>query len=144
MKRTAKGAALAVALILLTGLTAIALAAGAAAVTALALAGHQQAATLALEAAEAGVAHALQAATVQPGPAAAGPLPHSVGGTADARFETQTTALTGAGALPPGFSVGETDRSFQAQHYLILSDGHATRNTQVRLEQGFYVVVPHQ
>jgi hypothetical protein len=140
--RTARGAALAVALILLAGLTAVALAAAASAVTALALAGHQQAASLALEAAEAGVAHALLAATEHPGPAAAGPLLHSVGGTADARFETRTTAVAGAGALPPGFSIGETNRSFQAQHYLILSDGHATRNAQVRLEQGFYVVVP--
>ena len=144
MNRTSKGAALAVALILLTGLTAVALAAGAAAVTALALAGHQQAATLALEAAEAGIAHALLAATARPGPATAGPLAHSVGGAGDARFETQTTAVAGAGALPPGFSVGESDRSFQAQHYLILSDGQATRNTQVRVEQGFYVVVLHE
>ena len=142
--RTARGAALAVALILLAGLTAVALAAAAGAVTALALAGHQQAASLALEAAEAGVAHALLAATEHPGPAAAGPLLHSVGGTADARFETRTTEVAGPGALPPGFSVGESDRSFQAQHYLILSDGHATRNAQLRLEQGFYVVVPHQ
>ncbi|MSQ92342.1 MAG: hypothetical protein EXR87_05340 [Gammaproteobacteria bacterium] len=144
MKQTEKGAALAVALVLLTGLSALALAAAAAAVTALALAGHQQVAAIALEAAEAGVVHALLAATEQPGPAAAEPLPHSVGGTTDARFETRTTELNGDGALPPGFSIGETDRTFQAQHYLIVSDGHAMRNARVRIEQGFYVVVPHQ
>ncbi len=144
MKQAEKGAALAVALVLLTGLSALALAAAAAAVTALALAGHQQVAAIALEAAEAGVAHALLAATEHPGPAAAGPLPHSVGGTTDARFETRTTEVDGDGALPPGFSIGATDRTFQAQHYLIVSDGHAMRNARVRLEQGFYVVVPHQ
>ncbi len=144
MKHAAKGAALAVALILLSGLSALALAAAAAAVTALALAGYQQAAALALEAAEAGVAHALIAAKEHPGPDAAGPMPHRVGGTADARFETQTTEVKGDGALPPGFSIGATDHAFQAQHYLIRSDGNATRNARVRLEQGFYVVVPHQ
>ena len=144
MKNAEQGAALAVAFLLLTGLSALALAAAATAVTALALAGHQQAAALALEAAEAGVAHALIAAKEHPGPDAAGPMPHRVGGTADARFETQTTEVKGDGALPPGFSIGATDHTFQAQHYLILSDGHATRHVQVRLEQGFYVVVPHQ
>lgn len=144
MKHASQGAALAVALVLLTGLAALALAAAATAVTALALTGHQQGAAHALEAAEAGIALALHAATEHPGPQVAGPLPHSVGGTTQARFETQTTEIDGDGALPPGFSVGATDTAFQAQHYLIVSDAQAARNVRVRLEQGFYVVVPHQ
>jgi hypothetical protein len=125
----------------MTGLSALALAAAAAAVTALALAGHQQAAAIALEAAEAGIARALKAASERAGPAVAGPMPHDVGGTAQARFETQTTELDN-GALPPGFSIGETGTAFQSQHYLVVSDGQAVRNVRVRLEQGFYVVVP--
>jgi hypothetical protein len=126
----------------MTGLSALALAAAAAAVTALALAGHQQAAAIALEAAEAGIAHALKAASERAGPAVAGPMPHDVGGTAQARFETRTTELDDNGALPPGFSIGETGTAFQSQHYLVVSDGQAVRNVRVRLEQGFYVVVP--
>ena len=144
MKHASQGAALAVTLVLLTGLAALALAAAATAVTALALAGHLQGAAHALEAAEAGIAHAMQAATEHPGPLLAGPLPHSVGGTTHSSFEIQTTEIVGDGALPPGFSIGATDTAFQAQHYLIVSNSQATRNTRVRLEQGFYVVVPHQ
>jgi Tfp pilus assembly protein PilX len=143
VKHASKGAALAVVLVLLTGLSALALAAAAAAVTALALAGHQQAAAFALEAAEAGIANALQTARERAGPSVAGTLPHGVGGITQARFETRTTELDGNGALPPGFSIGTTGTTFQSQHYLIVSDGQATRNTRVRLEQGFYVVVPH-
>ncbi len=143
MKHESRGAALAVALVLLTGLSALALAAAAAAVTALALAGHQQAAAIALEAAEAGIAYALQAATEQSGASVAGPSPHSVGGITQARFETRTTQLEGNGALPPGFSIGATSTTFQSQHYLIVSDARATRDVHMRLEQGFYVVEPH-
>jgi hypothetical protein len=143
MRSANRGAALAVALVLLTGLSALALAAATTAITALALAGHQQAAAFALEAAEAGIANALQTAREQPGPGVAGTLPHDVGGITQARFESRTTELDGNGALPPGFSIGTTSTAFQAQHYLIVSEGQATRNTRVRLEQGFYVVVPH-
>jgi hypothetical protein len=126
----------------MTGLSALALAAAAAAVTALALAGHQQAAAIALEAAEAGIAHALIAASERAGPAVAGPMPHDVGGITQARFETRTTLQEGNGALPPGFSIGAASTAFQSQHYLVVSDGQAVRNVRVRLEQGFYVVVP--
>ena len=142
MKLASRGAALAVALVLLTGLAALALAAAATAVTALALTGHQQGAALALEAAEAGIAEALQAAIEQPGPRHAGPMPHVVGGTTQAGFETWTTEINGACALSPGFSLGTSETAFQAQHFLIVSTGQATRNARVKLEQGFYVVVP--
>lgn len=144
MKQAQSGAALAVALVLLTGLSALALAAAVAAITALALAGYQQGAAFALEAAEAGVARALQVATEQPGPATTASMAHSVGGTTEGSFETRTTEVNGIGALPPGFSIGATDQTFQAQHYLIESDGRAARRTRVWIEQGFYVVVPHQ
>jgi len=142
MKAASRGAALAVALVLMAGLGALALAAGAAAITALALAGHQQAAAIALEAAEAGIAAALAEARERPGPASIGPLPHAAGGTTDASFESRTIEQDGNGALPPGFSIGESAMSFGERHYLIIANGHATRDTRLRLEQGFYVVVP--
>jgi len=142
MKSLSAGAALAVALVLLAGLSALALAAAAAAVTALALAGHQQGAAIALEAAEAGIASALLKAREQPGPAVAGPLPLRAGSVTVARFVTRTVAMSGDGALPPGFSVGESATGFRSQHYLITSDGHSARDARVSLEQGFYVVVP--
>ena len=62
MNNAAKGSALVVVLVLMSGLGALALAAAAAAVTALALAGHQQMAQNAFEAAEAGIVAALLAA----------------------------------------------------------------------------------
>ena len=142
MKAASRGAALAVALVLMAGLGALALAAGAAAITALALAGHQQGAAVALEAAEAGIAAALEEARVHPGPASIGPLPHAAGGTTDAFFESRTIEQDGSGAFPPGFSIGESATGFGARHYLIIADGHATRDARLRLEQGFYVVVP--
>lgn len=144
MTRACAGAALAVALVLLAGLSALALAAAAAAITALALAGHQQRAALALEAAEAGISRALETARQHAAPGSVGPTPHSVGGTSLALFQTWTTAVADGDALPPGFSIGESDSTFQARHFLIVSSGQATRNARVRLEQGFYVVVPHR
>ena len=144
MRATSRGAALAVALVLMAGLGALALAAGAAAITALALAGHQQGAAIALEAAEAGVAAALEEAREHPGPASIGPLPHAAGGTTEAFFESRTIEQDGSGAFPPGFSIGESATGFGARHYLIIADGQAMRETRLRLEQGFYVVVPGQ
>ncbi len=63
MKRNARGSAFVVVLVLMSGLGALALAAAAAAMTALALAGHQQMAQNAFEAAETGIVSALLAAT---------------------------------------------------------------------------------
>ncbi len=139
-----RGAALAIALVLLAGLSALALAAAAAAVTALALTGHQQGAAHALEAAEAGITHALQVARGHAGASSAGPISHGVGEATLAHFETRTTEIESDGATPPGFSIGSPDSALRAQHYLIVSTGQATRNAQLRLEQGFYVVVPYQ
>jgi hypothetical protein len=144
VKAGSKGAALAVTMVLLTGLSALALAAGAAAVTALALAGYQQGAAIALEAAESGISRAMEQARVQPGPAAAGPLSHTAGGATEARFTTRTIEQAGSGALPAGFSIGESATSFRSRHYFIVADGEATRGARVRLEQGFYVVGPGQ
>ena len=142
MTAASRGAALAVALVLMAGLGALALAAGAAAITALALAGYQQGAAIALEAAEAGVSRALEEAREHAGPAHIGPLPHGIGDATNSSFATETIEQPGDGTLPPGFSLGESATGFATRHYLVIAEGWASRNSQQRLEQGFYVVVP--
>jgi hypothetical protein len=49
----------------------------------------------------------------------------------------------GVGALPVGFTIGENAGSFGARHFFITADGSSGRGARARLEQGFYVVVPH-
>jgi hypothetical protein len=137
MRSRARGAALAVALVLLTGLSVLALAA----VMALALTGYQQAEAAALEAAEAGIARAIQAAAQHAGPGMAA-MPHAVGGASSARFESRTTELDSDGALPEGFSIGANDGTFRSRNFLIVSQGWATRDVTLRLEQGFHLVAP--
>jgi Tfp pilus assembly protein PilX len=137
-----RGSALVVVLVLLSGLGALALAAAAAAMTALALAGHQQMAQNAFEAAEAGIAIALleaaearrggtNAATIRPDDA-----------TARADFRTETREAEGPGTLPAGFSIGENAGTFTARHFFITADAESGRGARARLEQGFYLVVP--
>lgn len=142
MSTRADGSALVVVLVLMSGLGAIALAAAAAAMTALALAGHQQMAQNAFEAAESGIAFALfDAAAVRgPGTNAGTLLPDDL--TARASFRTATVEAAGAGALPEGFTIGQNDGSFAARHFFITSDADSGRATRTRLEQGFYIVVP--
>ncbi len=129
-------------MVLLSGLGALALAAAAAAMTALALAGHQQMAQNAFEAAESGIVHALLAAAQvrRGGVGAATILPDEA--TARAEFRTETREAAGPGALPVGFSIGENTGTFTARHFFITSDADSGRGTRVRLEQGFYFVVP--
>jgi hypothetical protein len=138
----ARGSALVVVLVLLAGLGALALAAAAAAMTALALAGHQQMAQNAFEAAETGIVSALldAAATRDGGRLDGTVLPDEA--TARAGWSTETQEAAGAGALPEGFSVGENAGTFAARHYFISADGNSGRGVRVRLEQGFYLVVP--
>jgi len=142
MRNRNRGTALVVTLVLLAGLGALALAAAAAAMTALALAGHQQMAQNAFEAAEAGIAHALAQASAmrRPGTHSATIQPDDA--TATANFHTETLEANGPGALPTGFSVGEGAGTFTARHFFIASHGRSGRGARSRLEQGFYFVVP--
>jgi hypothetical protein len=139
---TSRGSALVVVLVLMSGLGAMALAAVAAAMTALALAGHQQMAQNAFEAGESGIAQALldAAALRAEGSAAGTILPEDW--TARASFRTATTEAAGPGALPAGFTLGQNDGSFAARHFFITADADSGRGTRARLEQGFYLVVP--
>jgi hypothetical protein len=132
-----------VVLVLLSGIGALALAAAAAAMTALALAGHQQMAQNAFEAAESGIVAALVAAQATRAAAIATGdiLPGEA--TAHAGWRTDTREALGVGALPVGFTIGENAGSFGARHFFITADGSSGRGARARLEQGFYVVVPH-
>jgi hypothetical protein len=142
VRRLWRGSALVVVLVLMSGLGALALAAAAAAMTALALAGHQQMAQNAFEAAETGIASALLAATEarDGGVAAAEILPEIA--TARAAYRTETREAPGPGALPLGFSIGENAGTVAARHFFITADGESGRGARQRLEQGFYFVVP--
>jgi len=137
-----RGSALVVVLVLLSGLGALALAAAAAAMTALSLAAHQQMAQNAFESAESGIVAALLEATAarQGGTADGTVLPDDA--TARAGWHTETREAEGPGALPEGFSVGENTGTFTSQHFFITADGSSGRGARVRLEQGFYLVVP--
>ena len=143
MTARARGSALVVVLVLLSGLGALALAAAAAAMTALALAGHQQMAENAFEAAETGIVIALvEALATRTGGAASGTvLPDEP--TARAEWRTVTSEAEGPGALPEGFSIGENGGTFATRHFFITADASSGRGARVRLEQGFYVVVPN-
>src|SRR5262245_40820943 len=137
-----RGSALVVVLVLLSGLGGLALAAAAAAMTALALAGHQQMVQNAFEAAESGIVASLLAATAarDGGTADDAILPDDA--TAHAAWHAETREAEGAGALPEGFTIGENTNSFASRHYFVTSDGDSGRGARVRLEQGFYLVVP--
>lgn len=142
MTRRERGAALAMTLVLLGGLGVLALSAASAAVSALALAGRQQSALQAFEAAEAGVAQALELAATSRGAArlAQTPYPDEAGATAS--FAARIERIDLPGTLPPGFSIGEHAGAFGAQHYVVVADGRAIRGARVRIEQGFYLVTP--
>ena len=137
-----RGSALVVTLVLLSGLGALALAAAAAAMTALALAGHQQMSQNAFEAAESGIVHALMQAAALRGAATHAGTIRQQDPTAAAAFQTVTSEAEGPGPLPDGFSLGENTGTFTAQSFFITADAQSGRGTRVRLEQGFYLVVP--
>jgi hypothetical protein len=137
-----RGSALVVTLVLLSGLGALALAAAAAAMTALALAGHQQMSQNAFEAAETGIVHALtQAAAIRGEGVNAGTI-READPTAAAAFQTVTSEAEDPGPLPGGFSLGENTGTFMTRSFFITADAQSGRGARVRLEQGFYLVVP--
>ncbi|MGQ0384343.1 MAG: hypothetical protein ACT4UP_06650 [Gammaproteobacteria bacterium] len=142
MIRMERGAALAITLILMGGVGTLTLTATAAAIAALALAGHQQSAQQAFEAAEAGIEHSLALAARTRGAVAVPRSPHAAGEVASASFEARTTAVTASDALPVGFSIGEHADALAAQHFFIEADGRAGHGARARIEQGFYLVVP--
>lgn len=142
MSLTQRGAALVVTLVLLGGLGALALTAAAAAAAALALAAQQQFAQQAFEAAEAGVAHALALAAQARGEGVIAETPYPDEADAAAFFQARIVRGASPGPLPAGFSIGGQPGTFAAEQYFVVSDGFAARGAGVRIEQGFYLVVP--
>lgn len=142
MSATERGAALAVTLVLLGGLGTLALTAAGAAAAALALAGHQQSAQQAFEAAEAGLAHALVLAARSRGAGAIGAWPYPDASEALANVSALIETAEPPAALPAGFSIGAHSDAFAAQQYFAIADARASRGARLRLEQGFYLVVP--
>ena len=142
MKTLSRGSALVIVLVLLSALASLALAAAAAAMTALALAGHQQMAQNAFEAAETAIVAALVVATEtrEGGNAIGEILPDEP--TAFAAWHAETREAEGPGILPPGFTIGENAGSFTARHFFITADASSGRGVRARLEQGFYIVAP--
>ena len=139
-----QGMALAVTMVLLLGLAILALAGSAAAVAALSLAGLDEQASLAFEAAEAGVVRALRAFAAGDAVAAAGafePTWPELDPGVTTRVQLRADPGEIGATLAEGFSIG-SGVTFARRHFTLISDGRAGRGTAVRIEQGLAVIAP--
>lgn len=135
MRRASRGAALAVSLILLLGLSLLAIAGIASAVASLALAGFEEQSALAFEAAEAGVARTIRLGTAVREPVAVWPT--ALPGVT-VRTETVMESAGAGPGWPEGFSIG--GGAFALDHFTIRAEGRASRGAVVRVEQDMAVV----
>jgi Tfp pilus assembly protein PilX len=139
-----RGMALGIVLLLLLGLALLALAGYGAAIAALAIAGLEQQATRAFEAAEAGAARTLR--TWQGPDAASSPAPETAWPAVWAEVMVARTVSADPpdrpAAWPDGFSIGSGDSTFTTRHFTIDSEGRAGLGTAARIEQGFIVIEP--
>lgn len=135
------GMALATVLILLSGISILALAGLGGAAAAIALAGFEEQSALAFEAAEAGIARTLRSGMPVPEPVPAWP---SVAPEVTVRTERRDDPAVEGGSWPAGFSVATGGVSFALRHGTVLSEGRAARGALVRIEQGFVVVAPNR
>jgi hypothetical protein len=138
MIRLERGMALAVVMVLLLGLTVLAVAGLSGAVAAVALSGLDEQSALAFEAAEAVIARTLRS-RVAPSDAQAWP---DLWPQVTARAEIRADHFESVAALPEGFSLGAGGGAFATRHYTIVAEGRAGRGTSVRLEQGYAVIAP--
>lgn len=137
-----RGSALGLVLLLLLGLALLALAGHSAAIAALTIAGLEQHAARAFEAAEAGVSRTLRSWNTHG--ALAGPVtervwPETWPEITNAR-DVSADPPGQAGAWPDGFSVGSD--GFVSRHYTIVSESRGGRRAAARVEQGFVVIEP--
>lgn len=139
MRRGARGIALAVVLVLLLGLSVLAVAGLSGATASLAQAVFDVEAARAFEAAEASVSRALATGT---GPAP--PRPPWPDTLPDVRASAVLIEDPPGveGAWPEGFSVGIGEGSFVLRHGAVLAEGLAARGARIRIEQGYVVVAP--
>jgi opacity protein-like surface antigen len=129
--------ALAVVLILLSGLALLAVAGLGGALASVALSGFDEQSALAFEAAEAGVARSLRS-----GAAIATAVPAWPALLPDVTTRTEILADPPGGdtAWPEGFSVGAGGEAFVTSHRTIRAEGRARRGAVVRIEQGYFVI----
>jgi len=133
-----RGAALAVALILLAALALLSLAGLGSATTALAVASHDLRRAQAFEAAERATL-AVIAAGHWPMPGAANIVTVAPAATPGVTATARVTPIEGRGQ-PVGFSLGEGGSGFTLQHYAITATGRAPLGATVVLEQGVAVL----
>lgn len=137
-----RGSALGIVLLLLLGLALLALAGHGAAIAALAIAGLEQHAARAFEAAEAGVSRALRSWHSDGAPASAVTeqvWPDAWPEIVNARSVSADPPAQPA-PWPQGFSVGAD--GFVSRHYTVVSEARGGRRAAARIEQGFVVIEP--
>lgn len=141
MTRYQQGMALAVVLVLLAGLALLAAAGLGGAIAAVSLAGFDEQASRAFEAAEAGIRRSLHS-----GLALASEEPAWPGLPLEVTLRTEIHAdPPGVPAMPPpGFSLGHGGQSFALRHQRVLAEGRAARGALVRIEQGYALIVPER
>lgn len=132
-----RGVALAVVLVLLSGLALLAVAGLGGALAAVALSGFGEQATLAFEAAEAGVARTLRSGAAMPVATVAWP---ALMPGVTLRTEILADPPGADTAWPEGFSIGAGGDGFLASHRLVRAEGRADRGAFVRIEQGYIVI----
>lgn len=141
MTRRDPGMALAVVLVLLTGLALLAVTGLGGAVAALSLSGFDEQASQAFEAAEAGIRRSLHTGLALASEEPAWPgLPHEV----TLRTEIHDDPPGVPATPPPGFSLGHGGQSFALRHHRVLAEGRGPRGALVRIEQGYAVIVPER
>ena len=141
-RRSQRGAALVVGMLLLLVLTLLAISGMNTASLELAMAGNMQYHENAFQAAETGVEQALVLGTFNPG-SAAERLPAAgtttIPSTSDGFFTTITPQL--GGAAQPAFW-GDSWDSFSTYHFQIDSNGQSVRNAVATTVQGVAVIAP--
>lgn len=139
MRRRARGIALAVVLVLLLGMSVLAVAGLSGGTTSLALSGFDVEAARAFEAAETLVSRSLATGAGSASPQA--PWPEAFPDVlASASVSEDPPGVEGA--WPEGFSVGLGEERFTLRHGAVLAEGVSGRGARIRIEQGYAVIAP--
>jgi len=130
---------LVIVLVLLTGIMLLAVSGLGGAIAAVALAGLEEQAAMAFEAAESGVVRTLRSGEAIPAMSSAWPaLADPVSVSTTLRYDTRPAPWSPRA----GFSLGTGGTGFTLHHGVVRADGTAGRGTLVRIEQGFTVIAP--
>jgi type IV pilus assembly protein PilX len=132
-RRTQRGAALVVAMLLLLVLTILAISSMNSATLEFVMAGNEQFHQNAFQAAEAGIADALANASLNPDPGLP-PLARAGSTSAHDSYTSQTTVQVNGQAFPA--DVGSNQSKFVTYHFEISSTGNSSRNAIATNIQG--------